>query len=184
MSRLLQLINRLKAQATETMLTPSQRLVLIELEKRWQFPDRLNLWGPPGSGKTFLGWVTARHLPQASFYASPRAFEQAQPPYSTGIIIDNAPSEEKEVRRLLSKLQLHQVRQTLLITSNPIRLGWPVIELTLPTTADIAVIHENCSRLQFHPSSSLPKKPHSGSSIPSENDKEAANYWHIIYSVL
>lgn len=183
MSRLLQLINRLKAEAAETMLTPSQRLVLTELEKRWQFPDRLNLCGPPGSGKTFLGWVMARQS-QASFYASPRAFEQAQPPYPAGIIIDNAPSEEKEVRRLLSKLQLHQVRRTLFITSSPIRLGWPIMELPLPTAEDIAVICENCSRLQFHPSVSLSKEPHSISSTLNENDKDATSYWHIIYSVL
>jgi hypothetical protein len=183
-SKLLFLTNRLKAEASERMLTPSQRLALAELEKRWQFPDRLNLCGPPGSGKTFLGWVMARHLQQTSFYASPRVFEQAQPPYPTDIVIDNAPSEEKEVRRLLSKLQLYQVHRTLLITSSPIRLGWPVIELFLPTAADIAVIHENCSRLQFHPSPSSPNETHSVSSAPNENDKETANYWHIIYSVL
>lgn len=185
MSKLLTLINRLKAQTSWTMLTPGQRLAFAELEKRWQFPDRLNLYGPQGSGKTFLGWVLARHLPQVNFYASPRLFEQDQAPYPTDIIIDNAPSEEKKLRRLLSELQLRQVRRVLFVTQSPIRLGWSTIELASPTAADIATIYENCSKLQFYPSpSSSNESPRIIFRNTGESNEEIANYWQVIFSVL
>ncbi len=171
MSRLLDLINRLKAQASWTMLTASQQITFAELEKRWQFPDRLNLCGPQGSGKTFVGWAMARQH-QVHFYASPRLLEHDQPPYPTDIIIDNAPSEEKNLRRLLAELQLRQVHKVLFITSNPIHLGLPVSTLALPTKTDIATVYENCSRLQFYPSSL------------SKGDEEKINFWDVIYSVL
>lgn len=167
MSRLLHLINRLKAQASWTMLTPSQRLTFAELEKRWRFPDRLNLCGSQGSGKTFLGWVMARQH-QAHFYASPRGLERNQPPYPTDIIIDNAPTEEKNLRRLLSELQLRHVRRVLLITPSPIHLGLPVITLCAPTQVDIATVYENCSQVQFH-------CPH---------PLNEGNFWNVIQSVL
>lgn len=185
MSRLLFLINRLKAQASATMLTPSQRLAFAELEKHWRFPDRLNLCGPPGSGKTFLGWVIARHLQQVKFYATPRLFEQAQPPYSIDIVIDSAPSEEKKLRRLLAELQLRGVRRVLFITQNPIRLGLPTIELAPPTPADIATVYENCSKLQFYPQpSSNTEDTHPISRNTGDRVEEIVNYWQAIFSVL
>lgn len=171
MSRLLHLINRLKAQASSTMLTTSQQMAFAELEKRWRFPDRLNLCGPQGSGKTFVGWAMARQH-QARFYASPRLLVHDQPPYPTDIIVDNVPSEEKNLRRLLAELQLRQVRKVLFITSSPTHLGMPLITLAPPTKADIATVYENCSRLQFYPPPL------------SKSDEEKINFWDVIYSVL
>jgi pantothenate kinase-related protein Tda10 len=107
MSKLLQLLNRLKAQANEAMLTKSQQLAFAEITKRWQFPDCINLCGTQGSGKTFLGWVVAHHY-QAGFYAAPQIFKADLPLYIPALIIDNAPTEEKELRRLLSEVQLRQ----------------------------------------------------------------------------
>jgi hypothetical protein len=173
MSRLLHLINRLKAQASWTMLTASQQRAFDELEKRWIFPDRLNLCGSPGSGKTFLGWVLSRQY-QAHFYSSPKTLYRDQPSYPLNIIVDNAPSEEKKLRHLLSELQLRQVRRVLFITQKPIRLGLPIIELSTPTPADITTVYENCGKIQFYSSDPLANK----------SDKETVNFWNIIYSVL
>ena len=167
MSKLLHLINRLKAQANKDMLTPTQYLVFSELKQRWKFPDRINLCGPQGSGKTFLGWVMARHY-SATFYASPQIFEQDLPLYTPDLIIDNAPTEEKKLRRLLSEIQLRQAHKVLLITQRPIKLGFPLVTLPLPAEADIAKIYGNLSILQFH-------------SLRPMNE---GNFWNIIYSVL
>jgi hypothetical protein len=167
MSKLLTLINGLKAQASKEMLTPSQHTALAEVEKRWKFPDRVNLCGPPGSGKTFLGWVIARQL-NAQFYASPRILAQEQSPYPTRAVIDNAPSEEKESRRLLAELQLRQFRNTLLITTRPVSMGLPVITLPSPATADIKTVYENLSKLQF----------------VSPQLISEGNLWGLLYSVL
>lgn len=167
MSKLLHLINRLKAQVNSTMLTYSQEVAFVELSKRWSFPDRINLCGPQGSGKTFLGWVMARHY-SASFYASPQVFAQDLPLYTPEFIIDNAPTEEKQLRRLLSEIQLRQTHKVLLITQRPIKIGFPVITLPLPTEADITKIYENLGVLQFH----------------SPRPINEGNFWNIIYSVL
>ncbi len=167
MSKLLNLTNRLKAQASWHMLTASQRIAFDELEKRWRYPDRINLCGPPGSGKTFMGWVMARQF-QAHFYASPRTLDQDQPPYPTQIILDNAPTEGKKLRRLLSEVQLRQVHRLLLITQSPICLGFPVIALPSPTEADINTIYENLSQLHFHSSCLVTK----------------GNFWNVVHSVL
>ncbi len=167
MSKLLQLTNRLKAQASWNILTPGQRTILTELEKRWRFPDRINLCGPQGSGKTFLAWVMARQH-EAHFYASPGMLDRDEPPYPTQIIIDNAPSEEKKLRRLLAELQLRQVCKVLLITRSAIRLGLPVITLPPPAEADITAIYENCSKLQFYCLGPIKK----------------GNFWNVIHSLL
>ncbi len=178
MSQLLSLTNHLKAQANLNLLTPGQQQALAELESRWQFPDRLNLAGPPGSGKTFLAWTLARQH-QAHFYAAPRQLGLEPPPYPLDVVIDNAPTEEKEVRRLLAELQLRQTRRLLLITRQPIRLGLPIIGLPAPTEADIAVVYDNCSRLQFYPAA-LRDWP----GYPVAREVETPDFWQVIYSVL
>jgi hypothetical protein len=167
MSKLLHLINRLKAQANPDMLTASQYQAFIQLNKQWHFPDKINLCGPQGSGKTFLGWVIARYY-SANFYASPQTFEQDLPLYTPDIIIDNAPTEEKQTRRMLSEMQLRQVRRALLITNRPITLGFQVISLSLPTEADIVKVYANLNLLQFQ-------------TLQPVNDN---NFWNIIYSAL
>lgn len=171
MSKLLDLTNRLKAQATRNMLTPTQQAVFTELERRCRFPDRINLCGPQGSGKTFLGWVIARYL-KAHFYSSPRIMERSQPPFPLDIIVDNAPSEEKNLRNLLAELQLRQIRRVLLITSQPIRLGFPAINLPPPTSEDIQTIYTHLDRLHFY------------STPVSVEDTTINNLWTIMHSVL
>lgn len=180
MSVLLHLLNRLKAQASWNMLTPSQRAAFSEFEKYWQFPERINLCGPPGSGKTFLGWVIGRQYGTSS-YASPGALERDQSQFLAQVIIDNAPSEDKKLRRLLAELQLRQVRNLLLITQSPIHLGLPVIALPNPTEADIATAFENCNRLQLF-TSQFPNND----SFPQSPDRLKAgdSLWKVIHSVL
>ncbi len=167
MSKLLQLLNRLKAQVNEDMLTNSQQSTFADVIERWRFPDRINLCGPQGSGKTFLGWIIARRY-QAGFYATPQIFKYDLPLYTPALIIDNAPTEEKELRRLLSEIQLRQIHKILLITQKSIRLGFPIISLSTPTEADISKIYKNLGNLQFYSSHSLNK----------------GNFWNVIHSVL
>lgn len=167
MSKLLHLTNRLKAQAALDMLSPSQRTAYDALEKSWRFPERVNLCGAPGSGKTFLGWVAAHHL-NAHFYASPNALAQERPPYSQQIIVDNVSSDERSIRLLLAELQLRQIHNLALITNRPNKLGFPVITLPPPTPGDIAFVYKNFSNLQFHPYSPIAQ----------------GNFWEVIHSVI
>ncbi len=166
-SRLLELINSIKGQANERMLTSSQRTAFADLINSWRYPGTLNLTGPTGCGKTFLGWIVARHF-QASFYAVPGLLRQDLPLYSPAVIIDNSPTEEKEVRRILSEIQLRQIKKTVLITSKPIRLGFPIIELGNPTTEDIQQFYNNLRILQHFPTQPI----------------STGNLWQVIYSVI
>lgn len=168
MSRLLHLTNLLKAQANVEMLTPSQMAALATLSNHWRFPDRVNLCGPPGSGKTLLGWVLAYQF-QVDFYASPQLFENDIPLFTSALIVDNAPSEEKKLRQLISEIQLRQLHKVLLITQKPNKIGLPTITLSEPTAEDVAKIYKNLSTLQFYPTEELANKN---------------NLWKIIYSVL
>jgi len=166
MSKLLQLTNRLKAQAHADFLTPSQAQALNQIQHAWRFPEIINLHGPSGSGKTFLGWVLARQQ-QATFYASPRLFlTQAVP--TTKVIIDNAPADERQLRILLAELQLQQIKFVLFLSSNPLRIHWPSITLSAPTAADITTVYDNCSKLQFF------------APIPPQS----SNLWQVIQAVL
>jgi hypothetical protein len=153
------------------MLTSTQRAAFAELKKRWRYPDRLNLSGRRGSGKTFVGWVLARQS-SAHFYGSVRVLEQEQPPYPTGIIIDNAPSEANTLRRLFAELQLRQVRRVLFITQSPICVGLPVITLEPPAATDIAIIYENFSQLQFYVAHS------------NQENEDNNNFWGVVNSIL
>ncbi|MCB9105088.1 MAG: hypothetical protein H6633_12730 [Anaerolineales bacterium] len=76
--------------------------------------------------ENLLGWVMARES-GAYFYPNSQTFEQDLPLYSPGLIIDNAPTEEKKLRRLLSEIQLRQVQKVLLITQKPIKVGFPIV---------------------------------------------------------
>ena len=167
MSKLLHLTNRLTAQATLNMLSPSQQIAYDAIEKKWRFPERVNLCGTQGCGKTFLGWVVARQL-HAYFYAGPGILAQERPPYPQQIIVDNVPSDERSIRLLLAKLQLRRIRNLLLITSHPNKLGFPIITLPPPTPEDIALVYGNFSKLQFHPHTPVAQ----------------GSFWEVVYSVI
>ncbi len=144
---LLQLLNQLKQQAHPDLLTQTQQSAFQQLTYAWRFPERLNLYGVSGSGKTFLGWVIARHS-QAQFYPSPRRFLE-QPSSSEKVIIDNAPSDERQLRQLLATLQSRQIKHSLVITAEKNRTNWPAIQLPSPTSTDIQKIYDTCRQWQF-----------------------------------
>ncbi len=172
MSHLLFLTNRLKAQASRDWLTNSQKKVLFELKKNWRFPGKLNLCGPPGCGKTFLGWTFCRQTNETDFFSHAQGFS-ATSKQTKNIVLDNIPSEENAFRRLLAVLQLRQVRRALLISTRPIPLNLPKLILPAPTTEDIAKIFDNFSYLALETLSDNPV-----------NTPTKANLWDIIYSIL
>jgi len=167
MSRLLKLLNYVKAQADQSMLTPSQRLAFDRVLKQWRFPDVINLCGPSGSGKTFLGWTIANYT-SASFYVTPKHLKQDLPLFTRGIVVDNTPTESKGLRKVLSEIQLRQIENALLITRAPNRLGLATVRLDKPAKTDIEQLYQNFSRLQFHPDQPL----------------DQGDCWQVIHSVL
>lgn len=165
-SRLLVLLNRLKAEARVEWLTDSQLTAWAEIQLLWRFPERVNLYGPPGAGKTFLAWAVARAT-DAYYCASPRVYT-SQAKKADRVVIDNVSDDVGTVRHLLAALQLNNTRTALLITAHVNRLGLAAVALPLPTARDIDVVYRNLSLLDHY------------AIVP----KHAANLWEVVAEAL
>jgi hypothetical protein len=169
MSQLSQLLNRLKAESRLEWLTDSQHTAWQELQQRLRFPERINLYGTVGTGKTFLAWALANEQ-NAAFFASPAALAKSNfvNERSKLAIVDNGVSETGELRRLLAELQMRNGRSALIITRYPNQIGLPIIHLPPPTPQDITIIYRNLSLLEQYALS-----PH-----------VEGNLWQIVHSTL
>lgn len=169
MSQLLILLNRLKAEARLERLTDSQRVAWNDIRQRLRFPERINLYGAAGAGKTFLAWALA-HERNAAFFTSPTALARSgfinEP--SRLIIVDNGVSEAGAFRRLLAELQMRNGRSALIITRHPNQIGLPLTHLPPPIPQDITIVYHNLGLLEHY---ALP--PHA-----------EGNLWQIIHSTL
>lgn len=169
MSQLLSLLNRLKAEARQELLTGSQLAALHDLEERWMFPERINLWGTSGSGKTFLGWVVVTRTSPSVHHASPDAFIQSDWVGNEALhVIDNAPSDPNSLRRLIAEMQLRNIRTSLIISSTANAIGLPSIHLPVPTLRDITAVYNTLNKLEQY----------------ALAPRQEGNLWQIIHSVL
>lgn len=167
MSKLLQLVNHLKIQANEAMLTPTQQLALASILQAWRRPKRLNLTGTVGSGKTFIGWVLAKQH-GATFYSSPRQFKADTTNKSNIVIIDQVPFDELSQRELLAEIQLRQISRTLFISPRPLPGGWTKIELASPTPADLVWVQQQWMQWV----------------LPTAPLDQPQNFWQLLTSTL
>jgi hypothetical protein len=159
MSEWLRLVNEMKRRLPQEYFTPTQRAAYNELVERLQFPcQRLNLYGVPGVGKTYVAWGLVRaldavHVPVASRL---RQFDGRPLPI---LILDNAPTYEDEVRGLLADAALIGADSTLFITHKPTALPMWKIQLELPTPDDLRQIARTLGRLGFYEVSAPPPSP-------------------------
>lgn len=147
MSRLLVLQNRLKARARADKLADHQRRAYNAIAESWRFPGRLNLYGPPGAGKTFLAWALAYDY-DAHFIAGPELL--ADTDFATlrqPLIIDNVIVDDYTLRHLFATLDLAHIRTTLLISRSPNPRLLPILALPAPTPDDLALVRHNLSEV-------------------------------------
>jgi len=166
MSRLLMLQNQLKIRARADKLADHQLRVFHDIAARRQYPQKLNLFGPAGAGKTFLGWALAYEL-DAAFCAAPELLEPP-PAAGTFVIVDNVDVEAYPFRRLLAALELYNVRSALLISRAPNPGLLPALRLPAPEADDLTVVLHNLSELEFY----------------ALNSPESTNLWAIIRATL
>lgn len=167
MSQLLRLLNRLKSEARLDILTDAQKLAYNEVVQLWQFPGHVNLCGEPGVGKTMVGWAMS-HTLEAPFFASLKLFQESEEYPLQKVVVDNNHCESKAMRAVLAEAQLRNSRRTLIITTEPNRLGLPVVILQSSEKKDVDIIYHNLSLLEYYPIE------------PITSD----NLWDLIYSVL
>lgn len=167
MSQLLRLLNRLKLEACLDILTDSQKLTYDEVVRRWQFPGHVNLCGGPGVGKTMVGWAISQKI-EITYFANLTLFLENKEYPLQKVVVDGSNCEKKAMRSILAEAQLRTSRRTLIITTEPNRLGLPVVTQRPPSKKDVDIIYHNLSLLEYYPI-----EP-----IISEN------LWDLIYSVL
>lgn len=149
MSIWLDLVNELKRRNIEELLTPTQKEISDRICALLDFPQRLNLWGPTGCGKTFVAWAIARNT-GAMYESSPERLSD-ETAFAEIIIVDNAPTTENAVRAILATCNLHEARSVILVTKWPIDMPMRRVQMGLPTESELALASQNISRLGFYP---------------------------------
>ena len=143
---------------TGKALTPSQvsaREAILNAVKMWE--KHINLWGNPGTGKTFLAH-SLHHQADLVYFSNPSRYD-AQVSRDSVVAIDNAPYIRQEARQLYDKIRWGDKdytgpRNVILITRQPISDDIRKIELTL-TETDIAhienIVRQQCGASDFEP---------------------------------
>jgi len=149
MSKMLLLLNKLKAQATLDWLTDSQRTAFDAVRDALRFPETVNLHGPVGTGKTFLAWTLSRTL-EMPYFPSPSAFDERSERPTPHAIVDNAAAGERAVRNLLAVAQRKDTHSLLFITHQPNEMGFRAIALPALTPHDFDVVYRNLSLLEYY----------------------------------
>jgi len=149
MSRMLVLLNLLKSQASQSLLTNSQLTVYQNVLQVLRFPGTLNLHGPAGSGKTFLAWALSRST-NIRYFPSPAAFDDRAARPVASVIVDNTDAATRHVRDLLAISQRKGAHTLLFITREPNGFNLPLAMLGPPTPDDFDVMYRNLSLLEHY----------------------------------
>jgi hypothetical protein len=117
MSDLRSITQQLKDRLIFEMLTPNQMAARIWLENMDFPPHRvINLYGPKGSGKTFLSYLLQREG-----YATAFDYGAAYKPVLPRLLIDKAPSDTEATRALRPLAQTLSVKQIILLSRNKVQ---------------------------------------------------------------
>jgi len=132
MSRFVDTLNRIRQNIKAEWMTPSQQAAYDVLRERLRFLDEVNLWGRPGVGKTFLGWVL--HIQGLAIYMPLLARveeEYSLPLPRMTIVVDNLGWHRREIRQALHLCRIKGYEKVVLITSEPAQEQMAIVELQL-----------------------------------------------------
>ncbi len=133
MSLYVQWLNTIKERSTSAWLTDAQRSAYDKLTSRFGASLFVNLHGPAGCGKSFIGRLLARE--QGFVYTHDL---QAAPSGSANVILDDA----EYTRLMRPTAQLLRLGRVILLTRHPVQESMPKVELRL-TDRDVAQFLHN-----------------------------------------
>ena len=117
MSKYLELLSLIKQKCDITWATPSQREIISLLASRYSSHKVINIFGEPGSGKSFLGWLLHKNG-YGTYICDPQEILSSIP--HRRVIIDNAPCERFSSTKSKSYLQECNYTQFIFITTTPV----------------------------------------------------------------
>ncbi len=133
--------NRIKTLSDISWLSPSQAAVHQELLPfLGGFHRVVNLYGPPGVGKTFLAHILCKEN-RVDYISFPDLMRPADRP----LVIDNAPFERTIVRGMRNQMRRFDLRQVVLITRYRVEDSVPAFALNL-TPDDVRCFRANLFR--------------------------------------
>jgi len=167
-SKWLTLLNELKGRSPRDYFTETQLAMYQKLIERLDLPGQIvNLSGAHGAGKTFVAWGLSR-ISGAQYLPMPNMLYDETTQYNLEggtVLIDNAPTQEEDVRQLLAQCGLLNINSVMMITVRPVSLKMHRMELTLPTLTETDRVLKNLRHLGFYSYVSLPPE---------------SNFWQIL----
>ncbi len=132
-------LNGLKSKASSEWLTPTQAQVFEKLTSHYLSHAMLNVYGPAGSGKTFLAWVLAA---EAGY-----TYSSSLSPETWGVktVLDVGSLGREEARHARSMMMLSGARRMVVLTR--CRVPDDIVALGIEVTdEDLRVVKNNLLR--------------------------------------
>ena len=136
------------AETGETLTTSQQAVCEFLHQAIEDYQQRINLWGTPGVGKTFLAHYFY-HCAEGLYFSSAENCPSTEISPNSVVIIDNAPSDRSLARSIFGDMLWAGASSVILVTHQPIDDAIRRIELTL-TDRDIAQIGDVMRKLFVH----------------------------------
>lgn len=114
--------NLIKEKSDKGWLTDSQREIYNELIEKWRTHLFINLYGPPGRGKTFI----ARLLAKEKGYLYTQDLHQV-PENTKQVVLDNV----EYSRFMRAVVRARNIDQVIIISNRPIKEAMPRTKLEL-----------------------------------------------------
>ena len=147
MSLHVQWLNLIKERPDESWLTPSQRKVYERLLTKWKTHNFVNVYGKPGSGKTFIAHILAKshgYVHTHDLGNVPEGVSQ--------VILDDA----TYVRRMRPLLQFNDWRRVILLTQSRVSEDMPQVALKL-TESDVRHFEANLAGCSIQFTETIPQ---------------------------
>ena len=146
MSQYIRIINTVRKNIARLPLTKSQADCRVALIERLEYPGVVNLYGPHGCGKTFVGWCMANEG-RVAYVVEPAQLATVEHK-TPAVLIDNAGHRRTDYRRILGDLERARINRAIAVTLERIEDSVQAFELHC-TPDDIHIACGNMAQLGF-----------------------------------